>query len=170
MEKENGLWEGNRFDCLWQIVPPSKPSEYVPLRSLPPVSNYDFGVYRSTRYRNTVTNNVQADEPDPPRGGLLADSMGLGKSLDALALVAADVAAARDSQKQQLPTLVVAPTSSTVALRVWGLGLDGLTPSSTHWLARTNKAVCTQGLWAHWLCQYNSQPAPVYPCALTMVA
>ena len=112
----------------------------------------NLAVSRSIRYSNTVTGSVQTDEPDLSRGGLLADSMGLGKSLVALALVAADVAAARDSQKPQPPTLVVAPTSSTVALRVWGLGLDELTPCSTYWVARSNRAVCTQGLRAHWLC------------------
>ena len=96
------------------------------------------------QYRNTVTGSVQNDVPSPTLGGLLADSMGLGKSLVALALVAADVAKARASKIEHSPTLVIAPRSSKVALRVWDW--IELTPYSPYWLARSNRVVCTRGL------------------------
>ncbi|KAL1798026.1 hypothetical protein ACET3X_004632 [Alternaria dauci] len=38
-------------------------------------------------YRNNITGDVQADEPSSFRGGILADTMGLGKSLSMIALL-----------------------------------------------------------------------------------
>ena len=113
MEKETGRLEGNRFQCMWEITRPSDQGQYVPPDAL--YQRYlivTTAASSSIRYRNAVTGSVQNDVPSPTLGGLLADSMGLGKSLVALSVVAADVATARASKIQHAPTLVVAPTSS----------------------------------------------------------
>jgi SWI/SNF-related matrix-associated actin-dependent regulator of chromatin subfamily A3 len=43
-----------------------------------------------TRYMNNITNTSQLWEPNPFRGGILADFMGLGKSCSMIALIASD--------------------------------------------------------------------------------
>ena len=45
-------------------------------------------------YRNNITGHIQFEEPVDFKGGILADDMGLGKSLSIISLVAAD----RDSE------------------------------------------------------------------------
>jgi SWI/SNF-related matrix-associated actin-dependent regulator of chromatin subfamily A3 len=42
-------------------------------------------------YLNSITNSSQAEPPAPVTGGLLADDMGLGKSLQVLTLILANV-------------------------------------------------------------------------------
>ncbi|KAF8533502.1 SNF2 family N-terminal domain-containing protein [Trichophaea hybrida] len=103
VEKENGRLEGNRFGCDSPLSLPTGP------RLIKAVF-----ISSSIRYRNVVTGSIQTDMPSLPLGGLLADSMGLGKTLVALALVAADLAAASASQIQLLPTLIIAPTSTLI--------------------------------------------------------
>lgn len=49
-------------------------------------------------YLNTISNDVQMEQPPATRGGLLADEMGLGKSLSVISLVASD----SDSLRQSL--------------------------------------------------------------------
>ncbi|KAF8244057.1 hypothetical protein K440DRAFT_663691 [Wilcoxina mikolae CBS 423.85] len=76
VEKEKGHLEGNRFGCLWEVI------------------HSDTGHSSPIRYRNVISGSIQTDMPSLSLGGLLADSMGLGKTLVALALVAVDLAAA----------------------------------------------------------------------------
>jgi SNF2 family DNA or RNA helicase len=44
------------------------------------------------RYRNTITGLAQIEKPPEFAGGILADHMGLGKTLSVLALIAANPA------------------------------------------------------------------------------
>lgn len=74
----------------------------------------------SIRYTNTITNQQQSSPPPEFRGGLLADQMGLGKSLSMISLIAAhpagslDLKTFTDCDPKQMPvkaTLLVVPFS-----------------------------------------------------------
>ena len=47
-------------------------------------------------YYNVITNQTQHEPPPPTRGGILADMMGLGKTLSVLSLIASTVAASQE--------------------------------------------------------------------------
>jgi hypothetical protein len=67
------------------------------------------------RYRNNVTGEHQLQPPPPFRGGIMADQMGLGKTLQMIALVASDLekhSASSDLSEQSselASTLIVVP-------------------------------------------------------------
>lgn len=72
-----------------------------------------------TRYFNTITELSQKAAPPNSRGGLLADQMGLGKSLTMIALIALNTCRTREPfvyttdghLKRLKSTLVVVPYS-----------------------------------------------------------
>lgn len=67
---------------------------------------------KKTAYLNAATNTSQANPPPGVRGGILADSMGLGKTLSFLSLIAArDSRFQGKSERTTGTTLVVCPTS-----------------------------------------------------------
>lgn len=68
------------------------------------------------RYYNTVTGDVSAYRPEAFRGGILADSMGLGKSLTVISLLATDWSEYARKSIAIPPTLLVVPLS---LLRTW---------------------------------------------------
>ncbi|KAK3688872.1 SNF2 family N-terminal domain-containing protein [Podospora appendiculata] len=69
-----------------------------------------------TRYQNTVTGSWKQVPPNLSLGGLLADDMGLGKSLTVLALIAGSASdpmlSGDGSQSPRLVTLIVTPLST----------------------------------------------------------
>ncbi|KAH0543143.1 hypothetical protein FGG08_002488 [Glutinoglossum americanum] len=66
IEKERGGLEDNEFDSLWEVRTSAGGQKW---------------------YRNAATYNSQRETPKMCLGGLLADDMGLGKSLTALSLI-----------------------------------------------------------------------------------
>lgn len=74
-------------------------------------------------WSNVITGHELSERPEPVRGGILADMMGLGKTLSILALVAQTIGAARNFGSQPVPagvqgvarnaqgTLIVCPKS-----------------------------------------------------------
>ena len=77
-----------------------------------------------SRFVNNITKSVQKEMPPQFRGGLLADTMGLGKSLSILSLIANDrLPSQRDtnSSDYKMPSmatlLVVPPTSESPVSR-----------------------------------------------------
>jgi SWI/SNF-related matrix-associated actin-dependent regulator of chromatin subfamily A3 len=77
------------------------------------------GLADSDRYTNLVTENSQRTEPQESRGGLLADQMGLGKSLTMISLIASNPAllsssvvfTAQGTTRRIKSTLIVVPYS-----------------------------------------------------------
>ena len=61
---------------------------------------------------NNITNTSQFREPNPFRGGILADFMGLGKSCSMIALIASDF------QDDALPRVIPSPITSKSMLEV----------------------------------------------------
>ena len=67
----------------------------------------DFSLWKSrvsnkgTIWYNIITNHELAHQPEPVRGGILADMMGLGKTLSILALVTSTLDDARDFGRQE---------------------------------------------------------------------
>jgi hypothetical protein len=98
VEKEAGILEGAEFPSIWK-------EETV------------LGGTGGMRYINTVTASRVYRKPKLCLGGLIADDMGLGKSLTALALIAGSMTT-RDSNESQpttrVTTIIVAPLSSTL--------------------------------------------------------
>jgi hypothetical protein len=70
-----------------------------------------------SRYLNTITGESCDAEPPEFRGGLLADSMGLGKSLSTISLIAANPAGVGEVSTMSLDiaavktTLLVVPST-----------------------------------------------------------
>ena len=67
-------------------------------------------------YKNMETGEVCTFLPWEVRGGILADSMGLGKSLSIISLLATDWQQSANEASRPVPTLVVVPPS---LLRTW---------------------------------------------------
>lgn len=71
-----------------------------------------------SRYRNVVTGRTHAEKLQLCLGGLIADAMGLGKTLVTLSLIAGDLETQQDSKTSlgdtdsRPRTLVVTPMSS----------------------------------------------------------
>ncbi|KAF8538868.1 SNF2 family N-terminal domain-containing protein [Trichophaea hybrida] len=93
IEKESGKIEDNEFGSLWEVI-------------------RETG--QGTRYRNVVTGKTSKDKPVVCHGGLLADAMGLGKSLTTLALIVGsiDYPSSVGQVSANRPTLIVAPKST----------------------------------------------------------
>lgn len=68
-----------------------------------------------TVYREVVTGITVKEEPEQVLGGLLADVMGLGKTLEALSLVGSTLEAAQEFADQALQTMDDQDTSTVVA-------------------------------------------------------
>lgn len=75
-----------------------------------------MGISLFPRYHNTVTGDVSAYCPGPFQGGILADSMGLGKSLTVISLLATDWSEHAQKLIGVPPTLLVVPLS---LLQMW---------------------------------------------------
>ena len=65
----------------------------------------------SFRYLNSFTGEISNYNPDSTQGGILADSMGLGKSLSMLALIAGDWSDSTQGPRQSKKTLLIVPSS-----------------------------------------------------------
>lgn len=65
----------------------------------------------SLRYLNSFTGEISNYNPDFTQGGILADSMGLGKSLSMLALIAGDWSDSTQDSRQSRKTLLIVPSS-----------------------------------------------------------
>ncbi|CAD6565732.1 MAG: hypothetical protein ASARMPREDX12_006745 [Alectoria sarmentosa] len=84
-----------------------------------------------TKYLNTATGEVCDFRPVEVRGGILADSMGLGKSLSIISLVATDWPHYNMASSEGVPTLLVVPPS---LLRTWEEELRRhLRPGTLRW-------------------------------------
>ncbi|KAK4163801.1 SNF2 family N-terminal domain-containing protein, partial [Cladorrhinum sp. PSN259] len=71
LERENGwAWDGSRPD-IWKV------------------EDWDSG--RDPSFHNRISGRVQAEPPPQFYGGIIADPMGLGKTLSMIALVASDI-------------------------------------------------------------------------------
>jgi len=81
--------------------------------------SFEENLADSGRYTNLVTENSQRTEPQESRGGLLADQMGLGKSLTMISLIASSPAllnssvvfTAQGTTRRIKSTLIVVPYS-----------------------------------------------------------
>lgn len=65
----------------------------------------------SSRYLNSITGERSNYNPDATRGGILAYSMGLGKSLSMLALIAGDWVNTTPRPPNNRKTLLIVPSS-----------------------------------------------------------
>ena len=63
-----------------------------------------------SRYLNSSTGEMSKYNPDATQGGILADSMGLGKSLSMLALIAGDWSDSTQGSRQSRKTLLIVPS------------------------------------------------------------
>jgi SNF2 family DNA or RNA helicase len=59
--------------------------------------NLCLTLLKQFRFINTISDVYQAEEPPQFRGGIIADPMGLGKTLTMVALIATDLDTDRDS-------------------------------------------------------------------------
>lgn len=92
-----------------------------------------------------ITESVQDDEPPQFCGGIIADPMGLGKTLTMIALVSTD--AEKRNEELGLPktsnyvgaTLIVVPPPCKLA--VVAFNVPKLTKNSTEFMGRTNLGV-----------------------------
>lgn len=87
------------------------------------------------RFLNTVADHVQAGAPPDFRGGILADAMGLGKSLSMISLIASDDTLAQCSGPQATQhsqcTLLVVPSS---LIQTWdGQLIRHIPPGQLRW-------------------------------------
>lgn len=57
------------------------------------------------RFLNKITGAVEAEEPPPFRGGIVADPMGLGKTLTMIALAATDLCT-EHAQHERAPSII----------------------------------------------------------------
>jgi len=98
------------------------------------------------RFINTISNAYQAEEPPQFRGGIIADSMGLGKTLTMIALAATDLDSSvgianpkysiDDSEFYTSATLIIMPP--TRMIRPWSRSVWHLLTSISYWnLGRT---------------------------------
>lgn len=77
-------------------------------------------ILTTASFVDNITHSIQNDPPPDFRGGILADQMGLGKSLSILALIAHDKAPALQypdgtpDKQSALATLIVVPSSGRV--------------------------------------------------------
>jgi SNF2 family DNA or RNA helicase len=82
-------------------------------------SKHHKQLLRSSRYANLITGSSQSSEPPESKGGLLADKMGLGKSLTMISLIALNptlckeplIFTSQGSIRRVKSTLVVVPYS-----------------------------------------------------------
>ncbi|KAL7799056.1 SNF2 family N-terminal domain-containing protein [Trichoderma ceciliae] len=96
LQREQGwAWDGSRAD-LWEFYPESTGSYFV----------------------NRVSNSVQTEAPQQFYGGIIADPMGLGKTLSMISLIATDLLVDRndpssvtgaDAEESSGRTLIVVP-------------------------------------------------------------
>ncbi|KAF2494437.1 hypothetical protein BU16DRAFT_562094 [Lophium mytilinum] len=88
------------------IISPEFPSVWLETRDLA----------GKPKYQNTITNSSRRQDPSVCLGGILADDMGLGKSLTALALIAGSmqesISPSKDQSTLNDSTLIVAPLST----------------------------------------------------------
>jgi SNF2 family DNA or RNA helicase len=82
LQREVGQQYGGSQDDLWV----KETSEFG--HTMWVVRQYINNYSNPFRYTNTITEMSQSGEPPDSRGGLLADQMGLGKSLTMISLIA----------------------------------------------------------------------------------
>ncbi|KAF4985603.1 hypothetical protein FDECE_16440 [Fusarium decemcellulare] len=130
LQRENGwAWDGCRPD-IWEIGTSRRGEEYY--------------------FHNRVSNTYQSDEPPQFYGGVIADPMGLGKSLSMIALIACDLQldlgdpsslSGADAEKSSGRTLVVVPPP---LLATWEEQLqEHVFPNSLPWVRHHGKSRLT---------------------------
>ncbi|CEO59986.1 hypothetical protein PMG11_04632 [Penicillium brasilianum] len=90
-ERERGVFEGAHFPLLWEV-------------SRAPAGNVE--------YRHIITRMTSDVPPQPLLGGILADAMGLGKTLSVLALIAWYLDSPSRGSFSPRTTLVITTTST----------------------------------------------------------
>ncbi len=85
-----------------------------------------YSLLNKYSYKHTVTGDIQSVKPPEPRGGILMDEMGMGKSLTLIALIVHTLHVAyslgprfqgqfhqrESNEARQTPTLIITPKSS----------------------------------------------------------
>ncbi|KAH7092160.1 DNA repair protein rad5 [Paraphoma chrysanthemicola] len=102
----------------------------------------------SSGYRNNITAEVQLCAPEPFRGGILADSMGLGKSCSIIALLVHDIGRSKSLQSIQNSSTAIpgAYEAHTTLLIV----PPALLQTWEDQLQSTFKAICSLSARARW--------------------
>lgn len=89
--REQGWAFGSGGHDVWDAVDDYRGLQYVynsPCLGTCTRANSDLSYYSS--FLNRIDETYQREEPPPLRGGIIADPMGLGKTLTMIALVAAE--------------------------------------------------------------------------------
>ncbi|VTT78060.1 unnamed protein product, partial [Fusarium fujikuroi] len=140
LQREFGwAWDGCRTD-IWEIR--------------------DYG--NESYFYNTVSGAVQVEQPPQFYGGIVADPMGLGKTLSMIALVACDVRA-EDIEPSSLPGVDIEVSSGKTLIIVpaplmgsWEEQLQRKTtdPATAHYIRNTNsqlsRAICSLDSVSRW--------------------
>lgn len=118
LKRENGWALSDTDQDIWSELIGSKRRRLYTL----PIAHASLTV---TRYVNNITGDIQDVIPVQFRGGLLADPMGLGKTLSTIALIASDrnptgkLPIAQDDSFESIltkrkTTLLVAPSTREI--------------------------------------------------------
>lgn len=100
------------------------------------------------KYVNVITGHTQAQPPQETRGGILADMMGLGKTLSILSLIMSSLDAAREFQHQaplQVSNDTGAPNKNSIIPSHAAFGLTAATRN-----AKTTLLVCPVSTITNW--------------------
>jgi SNF2 family DNA or RNA helicase len=120
LKRENGWALSDTDQDIWRELIDDKRRRFYTL----PIAHASLN---ETRYVNNVTGDIQDVIPIQFRGGLLADPMGLGKTLSTIALIASDrnrtgkMAIAQDDSFESIltkrkTTLLVAPSTREIGV------------------------------------------------------
>ncbi len=118
LKRENGWALSDIDQDIWRELIDDKRRRFYTL----PIAHASLN---EARYVNNITGDIQDVVPVQFRGGLLADPMGLGKTLSTIALIASDrnrtgkLAIAQDDSFESIltkrkTTLLVAPSTREI--------------------------------------------------------
>ncbi|CAI4213583.1 unnamed protein product [Parascedosporium putredinis] len=110
-EKESGKLQATEFPSVWTEKVNCVLNKRYGFLQFFALSVY-FVLLIVSMFVNNVTLKPTSQRPDLCLGGLLADDMGLGKSLTTLALIAGSLSDDSSNTRRGLSTIIVAPLST----------------------------------------------------------